>query len=263
MLKECFQREVPEAGCDEAGRGCLAGPVFAAAVILPPGFAHPLLNDSKKMSEKNRYLMRDVILRDAVAWAVAEVSPEEIDRINILNASFAGMSRAVERLSFRPGLLLIDGNRFRSTLGIPFECIVGGDGLYASIAAASVLAKTFRDDRMKLLHEEYPQYGWNANKGYPTRQHRLAVLRYGLTPHHRLTFHWCARSAIAVLTLLPVSAAESFVLFAPASLRFCAVFICFFCAASRFVCFVEALSAVSGSGAERCAGRSSGVLSVG
>lgn len=155
MLKECFQREVPEAGCDEAGRGCLAGPVFAAAVILPPGFAHPLLNDSKKMSEKNRYLMRDVILRDAVAWAVAEVSPEEIDRINILNASFAGMSRAVERLSFRPGLLLIDGNRFRSTLGIPFECIVGGDGLYASIAAASVLAKTFRDDRMKLLHEEY------------------------------------------------------------------------------------------------------------
>ena len=116
MLKECFQREVPEAGCDEAGRGCLAGPVFAAAVILPPGFAHPLLNDSKKMSEKNRYLMRDVILRDAVAWAVAEVSPEEIDRINILNASFAGMSRAVERLSFRPGLLLIDGNRFRSTV---------------------------------------------------------------------------------------------------------------------------------------------------
>lgn len=197
MLKECFQREVPEAGCDEAGRGCLAGPVFAAAVILPPGFAHPLLNDSKKMSEKNRYLMRDVILRDAVAWAVAEVSPEEIDRINILNASFAGMSRAVERLSFRPGLLLIDGNRFRSTLGIPFECIVGGDGLYASIAAASVLTKTFRDDRMKLLHEEYPQYGWNANKGYPTRQHRLAVLRYGLTPHHRLTFH-CAPGQLSL-----------------------------------------------------------------
>lgn len=119
MLKECFQREVPEAGCDEAGRGCLAGPVFAAAVILPPGFAHPLLNDSKKMSEKNRYLMRDVILRDAVAWAVAEVSPEEIDRINILNASFAGMSRAVERLSFRPGLLLIDGNRFREHARYP------------------------------------------------------------------------------------------------------------------------------------------------
>ena len=132
-----------------------------------------------------------------MAWAVAEVSPEEIDRINILNASFAGMSRAVERLSFRPGLLLIDGNRFRSTLGIPFECIVGGDGLYASIAAASVLAKTFRDDRMKLLHEEYPQYGWNANKGYPTRQHRLAVLRYGLTPHHRLTFH-CAPGQLSL-----------------------------------------------------------------
>ena len=154
MLKEYFQCEVPEAGCDEAGRGCLAGPVFAAAVVLPAGFAHPLLNDSKKMSEKNRYLLRDIIVRDALAWAVAEVSPEEIDRINILNASFAGMTRAVEQLSLRPGLLLIDGNRFRSTLDIPFECVVGGDGIYASIAAASVLAKTFRDDRMKSLHQE-------------------------------------------------------------------------------------------------------------
>ncbi len=189
MLKEYFQCEVPEAGCDEAGRGCLAGPVFAAAVVLPAGFAHPLLNDSKKMSEKNRYLLRDIIVRDALAWAVAEVSPEEIDRINILNASFAGMTRAVEQLSLRPGLLLIDGNRFRSTLDIPFECVVGGDGIYASIAAASVLAKTFRDDRMKSLHQEYPLYGWAANKGYPTRQHRLAVLRYGLTPYHRLTFN--------------------------------------------------------------------------
>ena len=189
MLKECFQREVPEAGCDEAGRGCLAGPVFAAAVILPPGFAHPLLNDSKKMSEKNRYLMRDVILRDAVAWAVAEVSPEDIDRINILNASFAGMSRAVERLSFRPGLLLIDGNRFRSTLGIPFECIVGGDGLYASIAAASVLAKTFRDDYMKSLHREYPCYGWAGNKGYPTAEHRRAIREHGVSPYHRMSYN--------------------------------------------------------------------------
>ncbi|HIW97359.1 MAG TPA: ribonuclease HII [Candidatus Tidjanibacter gallistercoris] len=191
MLQERFQNDVPEAGCDEAGRGCLAGPVFAAAVVLPEGFFHPLLNDSKKMSGKNRYLLRDVILREAVAWAVGEVSPAEIDRMNILNASFEGMTRAVCALNVRPGLLLIDGNRFRSVLDIPFRCIVGGDGLYASIAAASVLAKTFRDDRMKQLHEEYPQYGWASNKGYPTREHRIAVQRYGLTPHHRLTFN-CA-----------------------------------------------------------------------
>ncbi len=190
-MQERFQNDVPEAGCDEAGRGCLAGPVFAAAVVLPEGFFHPLLNDSKKMSGKNRYLLRDVILREAVAWAVGEVSPAEIDRMNILNASFEGMTRAVCALNVRPGLLLIDGNRFRSVLDIPFRCIVGGDGLYASIAAASVLAKTFRDDRMKQLHEEYPQYGWASNKGYPTREHRIAVQRYGLTPHHRLTFN-CA-----------------------------------------------------------------------
>ena len=191
MLQERFQNDVPEAGCDEAGRGCLAGPGFASAVVLPEGFFHPLLNDSKKMSGKNRYLLRDVILREAVAWAVGEVSPVEIDRMNILNASFEGMTRAVCALNVRPGLLLIDGNRFRSVLDIPFRCIVGGDGLYASIAAASVLAKTFRDDRMKQLHEEYPQYGWASNKGYPTREHRIAVQRYGLTPHHRLTFN-CA-----------------------------------------------------------------------
>lgn len=197
MLQERFQNDVPEAGCDEAGRGCLAGPVFAAAVVLPEGFFHPLLNDSKKMSGKNRYLLRDVILREAVAWAVGEVSPAEIDRMNILNASFEGMTRAVCALNVRPGLLLIDGNRFRSVLDIPFRCIVGGDGLYASIAAASVLAKTFRDDRMKQLHEEYPQYGWASNKGYPTREHRIAVQRYGLTPHHRLTFN-CAPGQLAL-----------------------------------------------------------------
>ncbi len=188
MLTECFQNELLEAGCDEAGRGCLAGPVFAASVILPDGFAHPLLDDSKKMSEKNRYLLRDVIMERAVAWAVAEVSPAEIDRINILNASFEAMTRAVKSLGVRPQLLLIDGNRFRSELDIPHRCIIGGDGIYASIAAASVLAKTFRDDRMKRLAEEFPVYGWERNKGYPTREHRMAVLEHGLTPHHRLSF---------------------------------------------------------------------------
>lgn len=178
-----------EAGCDEAGRGCLAGPLFAASVILPRDFSHPLLDDSKKMSEKNRYLMRDIIIREAVAWAVAEILPEEIDRINILNASFEGMSRAVASMNIVPDLLLIDGNRFRPTLPIPFQCIVGGDGIYASIAAASVLAKTFRDDLMKRLHEEFPLYGWDRNKGYPTRLHRLAIMEHGLTPYHRLTFN--------------------------------------------------------------------------
>lgn len=188
-LKTVFREGVIEAGCDEAGRGCLAGPLFAAAVVLPPDFFDPLLNDSKQMTERNRYRLREVIVREAVAWAVAEVSPEEIDRINILNASFVGMTRAVEQLAVRPQQLLIDGNRFRSTLDIPYECIVGGDGLYAPIAAASVLAKTFRDDRMRELHATYPQYGWDANKGYPTKAHRLAILQHGLTPLHRLSFH--------------------------------------------------------------------------
>ena len=189
MLKTCSQHELVEAGCDEAGRGPLAGPVAAAAVILPPEWNHPLLNDSKQMSEKNRYLLRDVIEREAVAWAVEMVFPEEIDRINILNASFAAMSRAVERLSVKPQLLLIDGNRFRTTLDIPYRCIVKGDGKYADIAAASVLAKTHRDEYMLRLAEEFPQYGWRKNKGYPTREHRLAIREYGLTPHHRLTFN--------------------------------------------------------------------------
>lgn len=189
MLTTHYQNEDVEAGCDEAGRGCLAGPLYAASVILPTGFYHPLLNDSKKMSEKNRYILRDIIIRDALTWAVAEISPEEIDRINILNASFLGMSRAAEQLGIKPELLLIDGNRFRSYLDIPYKCIIGGDGIYASIAAASVLAKTFRDDKMRDLHDQYPLYGWSKNKGYPTREHRLAIMQYGLSPLHRLSFN--------------------------------------------------------------------------
>ena len=188
MLRTCLQAGRIEAGCDEAGRGPLAGPVAAAAVILPEGWNHPLLNDSKKMSEKNRYLLRETIEREAVAWAVEMVSPEEIDRINILNASFAAMSRAVARLKVVPQMLLIDGNRFRTSLDIPYECIVKGDATFVSIAAASVLAKTYRDDYMNRIAEEYPVYNWKKNKGYPTREHREAVMRYGLSPYHRLSF---------------------------------------------------------------------------
>lgn len=197
MLTLHFQDTLVEAGCDEAGRGCLAGSVFAAAVILPEGFEHPLLNDSKKMSEAHRYTLRKVIVEQAVAWAVAEVTAEEIDRINILNASFEAMSRAVAMLTVRPQMLLIDGNRFRTTLDIPYKCVVKGDATFANIAAASVLAKTFRDDRMKELAELYPQYGWEKNKGYPTRRHRMAIAEHGLSPLHRLTFN----SGIDQLTL--------------------------------------------------------------
>ncbi len=189
MLKTCMQEGRIEAGCDEAGRGPLAGPVSAAAVILPEGWNHPLLDDSKKMSEKNRYLLREIIEREAVAWAVEMVGPEEIDRINILNASFEAMSRAVEKLSVRPQWLLIDGNRFRTRLDIPYSCIVKGDATYTAIAAASVLAKTYRDDYMNRIGEEYPVYNWGKNKGYPTREHRIAVGRYGLSPYHRLSFN--------------------------------------------------------------------------
>ena len=167
MLKACYQHEWIEAGCDEAGRGPLAGPVTAAAVILPPGWFHPLLNDSKKMSEKNRNLLRTVIEQEAVAWAVEIVMPEEIDRINILNASFAAMSRAVTKLGTKPQLLLIDGNRFRSSLDIPYRCIVKGDATYAPIAAASVLAKTYRDEYMMRIAAEYPVYKWNKTKVIP------------------------------------------------------------------------------------------------
>jgi len=178
-----------EAGCDEAGRGPLAGPVFAAAVILPPDFHHPLLNDSKKMSEKSRDILRPVIEKEAVAWAVEEVSASEIDKLNILWASVTGMQRAVRRLSPRPDHLLIDGNRFRPFDGFTWSTIVHGDATYASIAAASVLAKTWRDERMRQLAREYPGYGWEHNMGYPTAEHIEAIRRLGLTPFHRRSFH--------------------------------------------------------------------------
>lgn len=178
-----------EAGCDEAGRGPLAGSVFAAAVILPKDFHHPLLNDSKKMTEKARELLRPIIEKEALAWAVEEVTAEEIDRINILNASITGMQRAVRRLEIKPEFLLIDGNRFKPFDGYAYQCVVKGDAKFASIAAASVLAKTYRDEYMRNLAKEYPQYGWERNMGYPTKEHIEAVIRYGYTPHHRKSFH--------------------------------------------------------------------------
>lgn len=178
-----------EAGCDEAGRGPLAGPVFAAAVILPDGFFHPRLNDSKQMSEKARDELRTIIEEEAVAWAVEAVSPEEIDTVNILNASILGMQRAVRRLDPRPAFLLVDGNRFKPCDGIPYKTVVHGDATYASIAAASVLAKTYRDAYMRRIAAEYPQYGWERNMGYPTREHIEAIKRYGYTPYHRRSFH--------------------------------------------------------------------------
>lgn len=189
MLENCYQKDLIEAGCDEAGRGCLAGSVFAAAVILPPDFHHPLLNDSKQMSARNRDMLRAIIEHDAIAWAVAEIPAGRIDEINILNASFEGMNTAIRQLSVAPQFIAVDGNRFRTQLTLPYACIVKGDGKYADIAAASVLAKTHRDEYMMRLHEEYPQYGWDRNKGYPTREHRLAIRRYGLTPYHRLSFN--------------------------------------------------------------------------
>ena len=189
MLENCYQKDLIEAGCDEAGRGCLAGSVFAAAVILPPDFLHPLLNDSKQMSARNRDTLLAIIEHDAIAWAVAEIPAGRIDEINILNASFEGMNTAIRQLSVTPQFIAVDGNRFRTQLTLPYACIVKGDGKYADIAAASVLAKTHRDEYMMRLHEEYPQYGWDRNKGYPTREHRLAIRRYGLTPYHRLSFN--------------------------------------------------------------------------
>ena len=189
MLENCYQKDLIEAGCDEAGRGCLAGSVFAAAVILPPDFHHPLLNDSKQMSARNRDTLRAIIERESVAWAVAEIPAGRIDEINILNASFEGMNTAIRQLSVAPQFIAVDGNRFRTQLTLPYACIVKGDGKYADIAAASVLAKTHRDEYMMRLHEEYPQYGWDRNKGYPTLEHRLAIRRYGLTPYHRLSFN--------------------------------------------------------------------------
>ena len=189
MLLPYLHEDLVEAGCDEAGRGCLAGAVFAAAVILPPGFRNEQLNDSKKLTERQRYALREVVEENALAWAVGIVEPAEIDRINILNASFTAMHRAVDKLTIRPQHLLIDGNRFNPYPGIPHTVVVKGDGKYLSIAAASILAKTYRDDYMSRLDEEYPIYDWKKNKGYPTRKHREAVRRYGTTPYHRMSFN--------------------------------------------------------------------------
>jgi ribonuclease HII len=183
-----FKEGVLEAGCDEAGRGCLAGPVFAAAVILPSDFENDILNDSKKLTEKERFDLRPVIEKEAVAWAVEAVSNDEIDEVNILNASFLAMNRAVQKLNIQPEHLLIDGNRFRTQLKIPFTCMIKGDGRFFSIAAASVLAKTYRDDYMEKIHDEFPEYKWKQNKGYPTKDHRDAIRKYGVTKYHRLTF---------------------------------------------------------------------------
>lgn len=189
-LASCMEEGRLEAGLDEAGRGPLVGAVYAAAVILPPDFRHPLLNDSKQMSRKDRDILREVIEKEAVSWAVEAVSAEEIDRLNILHASISGMQRAVRRLSVRPDFLLVDGNRFYPLEEkIPYACIVKGDATYASIAAASVLAKTWRDEYMIRLAREYPQYGWERNMGYPTPDHIEAIRKFGLTPWHRKSFH--------------------------------------------------------------------------
>ena len=188
-LLNFLHADLIEAGCDEAGRGPLAGSVFAAAVILPKDFHHPLLNDSKKMTEKARETLRPIIEKEAVAWAVEEVTAEEIDTVNILNASITGMQRAVRRLGIKPDFLLIDGNKFKPFDGYRYQCVVKGDGKFSSIAAASVLAKTYRDEYMRKLALEYPQYGWDKNMGYPTPAHIQAIIDHGYTPHHRKSFH--------------------------------------------------------------------------
>ena len=189
MLKNNYYIGKIEAGCDEAGRGCLAGSVYAAAVILPDDYQNELLNDSKQLTEKRRYQLREIIERDAVAWAVGIVTPEEIDKINILNASILAMHRALDQLKVRPEAIIVDGNRFKPYNKIPHTTIVKGDGKYLSIAAASILAKTYRDDYMNRLAEEYPQYDWRSNKGYPTKKHREAIRQYGITPYHRKSYN--------------------------------------------------------------------------
>ena len=188
MLELNFSGLANEAGCDEAGRGCLAGPVFAAAVILPPDFSNDKLNDSKQLTEKQRYQLRDVVMREAVAYAVAKLDAPKIDEINILNASIASMHLALDQLVVRPEFVIVDGNRFRKYQNVPHQTIVKGDGKYMSIAAASVLAKTFRDDFMKQIDSEFPQYNWAKNKGYPTADHRAAIAKYGITQYHRRSF---------------------------------------------------------------------------
>ena len=189
MLASHYYEGKIEAGCDEAGRGCLAGSVYAAAVILPEGHQNELLNDSKQLSEKKRYQLREIIERDAVVWAVGIVTPEEIDKINILNASILAMHRALDQLKVRPEAIIVDGNRFKKYQNIPHTTIVKGDGKYLAIAAASILAKTYRDDYMNRLAEEYPQYDWLSNKGYPTKKHREAIKQFGITPYHRKSYN--------------------------------------------------------------------------
>ena len=188
LLNHYYEGKI-EAGCDEAGRGCLAGSVYAAAVILPEDYQNELLNDSKQLTEKRRYELREMIERDAVAWAVGIVTPEEIDKINILNASILAMHRALDQLKVRPEAVIIDGNRFKKYKDLPHTTIVKGDGKYLSIAAASILAKTYRDDYMNDLAREYPQYDWRSNKGYPTKKHREAIRQYGITPYHRKSYN--------------------------------------------------------------------------
>jgi ribonuclease HII len=188
MLRASFTKDLIEAGCDEVGRGCLAGPVVAAAVILPKKYRQKKLNDSKQLTAEERLELREIVLRDALAWAVAEVSSGEIDSINILNASFKAMHLALDQLQTRPQMLLIDGNRFKPYQDLPFECIVKGDGAYLSIAAASVLAKTYRDELMQKLAGTYPNYGWTTNVGYPTLEHREGIKQFGITPYHRKSF---------------------------------------------------------------------------
>jgi len=197
-LKPFLQTNRVEAGCDEAGRGCLAGPVFAAAVILPPDFYHPLLNDSKQMTEKNRVVLREIIEQNATAWSVASVSNEEIDELNILRASIAAMHRALQKLKKKPEFILVDGNRFYPYKKIPHQCVIKGDATYASIAAASVLAKTHRDEFMEKLAEKFPEYNWQKNKGYPTKAHRNAIREYGQTPYHRVSFRLLEEEQLAL-----------------------------------------------------------------
>ena len=189
MLKSHYYESLIEAGCDEAGRGCLAGSVYAAAVILPSDYQNELLNDSKKLTAKKRYALREEIERDAIAWAVGIVTPEEIDKINILNASFLAMHRALDQLKVRPEAVIVDGNRFKPYQDLPSTTIIKGDGKYLSIAAASILAKTYRDDYMLSLAEEYPQYDWQSNMGYPTKKHRQAIREHGITPYHRKSYN--------------------------------------------------------------------------
>ena len=189
MLKGHYYEGKIEAGCDEAGRGCLAGSVYAAAVILPDDYQNEMLNDSKQLTEKKRYQLREIIERDAVAWAVGIVTPEEIDKINILNASILAMHRALDQLKVRPEAIIVDGNRFKKYRDLPHTTIVKGDGKYLAIAAASILAKTYRDDYMNGLAKEYPQYDWLSNKGYPTKKHREAIKQFGITPYHRKSYN--------------------------------------------------------------------------